>query len=141
MGKSEVFLPLPGFSGYSISDQGRVLNNRTGRIRKQVLSNAGYLVVSFWNHGRPVLKTVHRLVAQAFLGPRAGMQVNHLNGVRTDNRSINLEWVTGSENMRHAAANGLVRFRRDPQTGRLAGSLASETPAPIPRHDRKVDAA
>ena len=46
---------------------------------------------------------IHRLVAKAFLGPRPpGLETNHINGIKTDNRIENLEYVTHAENMRHA---------------------------------------
>lgn len=49
---------------------------------------------------------VHRLVASAFVpGEIKGLQVNHINGVRNDNRSDNLEWVTASENLKHSYKN------------------------------------
>ncbi len=53
--------------------------------------------------GRHTHVRVHELVATAFLGARpAGHEVNHKNGVKTDNRASNLEWTTRSGNMRHA---------------------------------------
>lgn len=141
MEKAETFLPIPGFDGYSVSDMGRILNNRTGHIRKQTLSNSGYLSIYFWNHGLPKVLTVHRLVAKIFLGHQDGMQVNHINGIRTDNRLTNLEWVTGSENMKHACKLGLVGFKIDPSTGKLAGSIRSENPPRRRRHEREGEAA
>ena len=54
-------------------------------------------------------RTVHKLVAEAFICPKPSVhhQVNHINGIKTDNRAINLEWVSRSENMNHAYQTGL----------------------------------
>lgn len=67
-------------------------------LRQHVERN-GYVRVCFG--GRKLL--VHRLVCEAFHGapPFIGAQVNHKNGVKSDNRADNLEWVTASENQRH----------------------------------------
>lgn len=102
----EVWSHIEGFEGlYEVSPLGRVRNARTHKVLKPRSDSDGYHLVTLWK-GSPVKKydrKVHRLVAAAFI-PNVGNrpQVNHLNGVRTDNRSANLEWSTCAENIRHS---------------------------------------
>lgn len=86
--------------GYLVSDQGRVYDCNKRCILKPV-TQAGYHRVMIY--GTRV--SVHRLVAQAFCDvpmPYQKFEVNHKNGIRTDNRAENLEWVTHRENVLHA---------------------------------------
>jgi len=65
--------------------------------------------VSVFIDGKRWVRGVHQLVADAFKGPRPdGLVCNHKNGVKTDNRPQNLEYVTYAENCRHAHRNGLT---------------------------------
>jgi hypothetical protein len=58
------------------------------------------------------MKTIHRLVAEAFVpGEDEGLEVNHINGDKTYNNEVNLEWVTKSMNNQHAIDSGLRRPR------------------------------
>jgi hypothetical protein len=67
---------------------------------------AGYSRVSLYRDGNQKQFSVHRLVLDAFCG-ESNLQCNHRNGLKTDNRLINLEWVTPSENTKHAISTGL----------------------------------
>lgn len=99
---------IPDFPNYYITDTGDVYSrnyNRTGRFKK--LSphkiSIGYILVALHKRGVVCYKYVHRLVAEAFIpNPENKPQVNHINGVRNDNRVENLEWVTESENALHS---------------------------------------
>lgn len=64
----------------------------------------GYPFVKICTNGTYRLRTVHRLVAEAFLGacPDGKSEINHKNGVKADPRAANLEWCTRSENEQHA---------------------------------------
>ena len=92
------------YTRYEVSNQGRVRNARTGLVLRPRKSAHGYRKVSLCYQGKPKECYIHILVATAFVeGWREGLQVNHKNGVKTDNRAENLEWVTASENQRHAS--------------------------------------
>ncbi len=80
----------------------------TGRVLRPMTITGGYYMVHLRKDGLTVPCKIHRLVAEAFIGPAPeGLQVNHRDGVKTNNRAENLEWVTRSENMQHAYAMGL----------------------------------
>ncbi len=81
---------------YEISDLGRVRNTKRGTMLKARRHTHGYLRVSL---GAAREEYIHRLVCAAFNGAcPEGMQCDHINGVRDDNRATNLRWVTPEEN-------------------------------------------
>jgi len=96
---------------YFINQLGEVESRFPGKkthLLKPKKDRAEYHSVTILQSGKRRTQFVHRLVAEAFLGnPFNKAEVNHLNGIKTDNRLENLEWVTHSENMQHAHDNGL----------------------------------
>ncbi len=109
---------IAGFEGeYEVSDMGRVrgldrmigarwtgnLRRWKGRILSPTIYSTGYPMVNLRNNRKAL--SVHRLVAKAFIpNPENKPQVNHLNGIKTDSRAVNLEWCTASENEKHSYA-------------------------------------
>ena len=97
------------FPDFQISNHGRVRNKKTGNIRKTPIDDVGYLTVTLHNSvGEHKIVRIHRLVALAFLEKIYGKNfVNHIDGDKTNNDVSNLEWVSSSENIRHAYRTGL----------------------------------
>lgn len=118
----EEWRPVVGkFSGwnYEVSNLGRVRSTSTYRpslhhkILAQFTSNSGYCIRTLSKDNKSANINVHILVCEAFHGERpAGMEVNHKDGNKQNNRASNLEWETDSGNMRHAIDTGLKSIHR-----------------------------
>lgn len=125
---SEIWKPIIGYEDlYKISNHGRVLrlpktiNNRVynNSILKAYFSG-DYLACSFLKNGERKILKIHRLVAIYFLDPVPGTdQVNHIDGVKTNNHYTNLEWVTCKQNMDHAVQNKLIYKGITPKDKRI----------------------
>lgn len=96
---------------YQVSDQGRVkslVSNIPGLIRASVKGTAGYRRVMLKAGGRRKMYCIHILVDRAFRGPMPdGLEVNHDDGDKTNNRLLNLVRMTRSENVKHSFRTGL----------------------------------
>jgi hypothetical protein len=99
-----------GYEGYYlVSADGEVYSVRTGKYLSLNLKPNGYVYVKLNVGGVARTVRVHRLIAEAFVpNPDGKPYVNHINGIKSDNRADNLEWVDGRENNLHAIKVGLV---------------------------------
>ena len=96
----EEWKPIPTYPNYSVSNFGRVKNNKTNYILSQNTIN-GYCRVVLTINRKSVNKRVHRLVLETFT-PIPDMEkydVNHIDRNKTNNHLDNLEWCTRSENL------------------------------------------
>ena len=109
----EIWKDVVGYEGlYQVSNFGNVksvdrviMRSSTpqpikGRIVHQGIQNTGYKIVTLWNKKERKVFLVHRLVADAFI-PKTDLfrnNVDHINGIRVDNRVENLRWCTQKEN-------------------------------------------
>ena len=94
---------------YEVSNMGRVRNRLTKTFVNPVDDDRGYLRVDL----DKIHCKLHRLVAEAFItNPENKPIVNHKKGKKQDCRASQLEWVTISENTKHAWDNGLIRRKK-----------------------------
>lgn len=121
--KFEAWAIVEGYESlYEISSLGRVRRvgratrngdrygggARIGRVLAHLSQRGGYIAVQLWKDGRMRRFLLHVLVARAFIGrPPPGTEVNHIDGNKRNPAASNLEYVTRSENIRHAYRTGL----------------------------------
>lgn len=103
----ELWKTVPDYPNYEVSSNGRVRNKVTNRMLKP--SNVrGYHRVVLCDETGHYPKSVHRLVADTFYdGDHSGLEVNHIDGNKSNNFIANLEWCTSGENRKHAFETGL----------------------------------
>lgn len=143
---AEEWRSVPGFEGaYSVSNLGRVASTprkgTPGGILRLSVDKRGYQTVNLWN-GRGQTFRVHRIVTAAFLSPRPeGMTVNHINGVKADNRVANLEYVTRTENIRHARCvlqiGGMAQRKLSDEAVREIRAMSFENPGSLAKAARQ----
>lgn len=86
-------------TNYQVSNNGVVVNAKTGRTLKQDTTSQGYKRVVLCIYGKPKHYAVHRLVAEAFIpNPEGKPFIDHYNDNPGDNRVDNLRWVSSYEN-------------------------------------------
>lgn len=111
--RSEIWKDIPEYEGlYQVSDTGRVKSFKRNpeKILNLYNDKYGYLYVGLRNKNKIYKKfKVHRLVMLTFCSELyfEGAQINHINGIKTDNTVCNLEWCTNIKNIEHACMTGL----------------------------------
>lgn len=142
----EIWKDIKGFEGlYQISNYGRVKSlkrevrcGKSTRIIKEKIKiignhNMGYQVVNLFKESKCYPHLLHSLIAAYFIpNPNNYPEVNHKNGIKTDNRIDNLEWVTYSMNIKHAYDTGL-REKKSPSQGKLGAK--NHLSKPIAQYD------
>ena len=104
-------------TNYEISNHGRCRNIKkphwkTKGILKPKITPNGYVQYTIVANGKNYYKYAHRLVGLYFIEGDHSLEINHKDGIKTNNYDYNLEWVTRSENMVHCFENDLTTVNK-----------------------------
>lgn len=110
----EVYKPVLGYEDkYLVSNHGNIKSISRGRILSPKNNHDGYLRIQLWKNNKCEFRSIHVIVMEAFSKkPFTNAVVNHINGLKYDNRLSNLEWLTQKENIGHAWKTGLNQRSR-----------------------------
>ena len=104
----EKWVTIRNFPDYEINTNGRIRNIKTGRMLKTSINHNGYETVCLRKNKTQYTKRVHRLVVESFYDNDCPeLDVNHIDGNKTNNSIDNLEYCTRKENIKHAIKNKL----------------------------------
>ena len=134
-----------GFKGYFVTDSGKVLSEYKGNFKwlKPCKCRGGYLQVHLYKEGKTYKKKAHRLVAEAFIdNPENKPCVDHINGVRDDNRVCNLRWCTQQENNNFPLAkknkSEALKGRQSPMKGKPSPMKGKPKPEGAGKQPKQV---
>ncbi len=121
----EVWKPIPSVPKYECSTEGRIRHIETKRIRKLQKIKGGYLTFVYSLGGKHHLSYVHRVVAETFLGnPNNLPVVCHVDGVKTNNRFLNLRFDTQKGNIRDTQKHGTANIGENNPSAKLSQATA-----------------
>ena len=130
--ETEIWKSIPRFDGrYEASTLGRIRtvehnimrsNGKRHTVKQTILkpatNHSGYYRFAVKENNKLTSFYVARIIAETFINnPENKKEVNHINGIKTDNRPINLEWCTRSENCKHSFDTGLQKAKRGTLNG------------------------
>jgi len=108
---------IKGFEGYTTNSNGEIFSKKVGRkikLKKQI--HKGYEFVSLMKDGKRYNKSVHRIVAIAFITKNNRLPcVDHIDGNKRNNNKKNLRFVTYKENAINASKLGLLKITNKKQ--------------------------
>ena len=88
---------------------GNTITKLNDKILKQYLGKRGYYTVNLYTNSKIKVHTIHRLIAIHFIENKDNKpHINHINGIKTDNSILNLEWISNRENSLHKHTNAIT---------------------------------
>ena len=107
------YAPIPDFPGYYAFDDGRIYSEKSHKFLASRDNGKGYQIVRLSKNNKQFCKTIHRLVAEAFVpndNPEHKTEVDHIDGDKTNNRADNLQWLSHTENVRKSSCKPVMLF-------------------------------
>ena len=104
---------IEGFPGYWVNSYGRVWSDKSKKWLVPRPNYKGYLIVCLYRDGKKINKSIHRLVAEAFVpndDPAHKTTVDHIDGDKTNNRADNLQWLSRGDNVRKSCCKAVMLF-------------------------------
>ena len=97
----EIFVKVKGYDGYEVSNTGKIKSLKTNRLLTPQKNNCGYLYILLTDSNKKVrINLIHRLVFDSFIGITDGLEINHLDEDKENNRLDNLELITHEDNLK-----------------------------------------